>query len=132
MFNKIIILIIILLSIDDLYICEVSNKHHKIMALTKQYLKSKPVVKVTFSLPAEAVEKVKKVDLLGDFNQWTVDENYALKKQKDGSFKATFSLEPNREYQFRYLLDGQQWENDWAADKYVISEIGSENSVVIV
>lgn len=102
------------------------------MALTKQYLKSKPTVKVTFSLPAEAVNKVKKVDLLGDFNEWTVDETSSLKKQKDGSFKTTLSLEPGKEYQFRYLLDESKWENDWEADKYVASDMGCDNSVVIL
>lgn len=102
------------------------------MALTKQYLKSKPVVKVTFSLPAEAVEEVKKVDLLGDFNEWTIDETFSLKKQKDGSFKTTLSLDPGKEYQFRYLLDDTKWENDWEADKYVASGNGEDNSVVVL
>lgn len=102
------------------------------MALTKQYLKSKPVVKVTFSLPAEAVEEVKKVDLLGDFNEWTIDETFSLKKQKDGSFKTTLSLDPGKEYQFRYLLDNTKWENDWEADKYVASGNGEDNSVVVL
>ena len=45
----------------------------------------------------------------------------------------TLELKPGREYQFRYLIDGRQWENDWHADKYVQSPIGdSENSVVVV
>lgn len=102
------------------------------MALTKQYLKSKPVVKVTFSLPAEACEKVAKVDLLGDFNTWTANETSSLKKQKDGSFKTTLSLEPGKEYHFRYLLDNNKWENDWEADKYIASGTGEDNSVVIL
>jgi hypothetical protein len=41
-------------------------------------------------------------------------------------------LEPGHDYQFRYLVDGETWLNDPAADKYVPNPFGSENSVVIV
>ncbi|TDB63984.1 isoamylase early set domain-containing protein [Arundinibacter roseus] len=103
------------------------------MALTKQYLKSKPVCKVTFSVPAEAATDSKEVALVGDFNEWNTNEATYLKKQKDGSYKAILELELGKEYQFRYLLDGQKWENDWAADKYVSAGVASEeNSVVVV
>ncbi len=103
------------------------------MALVKNYLKSKNICKVTFSLPAEAVENAKKVTVLGDFNNWDPAEATLLKKQKDGSYKAIVELEPGREYQFRYLLDGEKWENDWAADKYVpVGDSTDENSVVVL
>jgi 1,4-alpha-glucan branching enzyme len=103
------------------------------MALTKQYLKSKPVCKVTFSLPAEAVADSKEVALVGDFNEWSTGSATPLKKQKDGSYKTTLELEPGKEYQYRYILDGSKWINDWAADKYVPSGNSSdENSVVVL
>ena len=104
------------------------------MALVKNYLKSKNICKVTFSLPAEAATESKKVTVLGDFNGWDPSEATALKKQKDGSYKAIVELEPGREYQFRYLLDGEKWENDWEADKYVAAQQGvhDENSVVVL
>ncbi|MPR35376.1 isoamylase early set domain-containing protein [Salmonirosea aquatica] len=103
------------------------------MALTKQFLKSKPVCKVTFTLPAEATTESKKVILLGDFNGWDPSEATPLKKQKDGSYKAIVELETGKEYQFRYLLDGEKWENDWQADKYVPAEGSTdENSVVVL
>ncbi len=103
------------------------------MALTKQYLKSKPVCKVTFSLPAEAVNDSKEVALVGDFNEWNAGSATPLKKQKDGSYKTTLELEPGKEYQYRYILDGSKWINDWAADKYVPSGNSSdENSVVVL
>ena len=38
---------------------------------------------------------------------------------KDGSFSAKLELDAGREYQFRYLIDGSRWENDWKADKYI-------------
>ena len=37
------------------------------MAIKKQYLKSKPVCKVTFSVPAKEATKVA---VVGDFNEW--------------------------------------------------------------
>ncbi len=102
------------------------------MALTKQYLKSKQICKVTFSLPAEAVADSKEVVVLGDFNDWNTSSATPLKKQKDGSYKAILELEPGKEYQFRYLIDGSKWENDWAADKYVSAGDSSDDNSVVV
>ncbi|MCI6365047.1 MAG: glycoside hydrolase, partial [Spirochaetia bacterium] len=35
-------------------------------------------------------------------------------------------------YQFRYLLDGYKWENDWNADKYIPAPYSNaDNSVVV-
>lgn len=102
------------------------------MATAKQFLKSKPIAKVTFELPAEAVNGAKAVALVGEFNNWDVS-TLTLKKQKDGSYKTTVELPVGGEYQYRYLLDGSKWENDWAADKYVASGVlGVENSVVVL
>lgn len=102
------------------------------MAVAKQFLKSKPIAKVTFELPAQAVNGAKTVAVAGDFNNWDPTAQL-LKKQKDGSYKATVELPVGGEYQFRYILDGTKWENDAAADKYVASGVSSdENSVVVL
>jgi 1,4-alpha-glucan branching enzyme len=97
--------------------------------IKKQFLKSKPVCKATFTLPAEAAPEAKTVEILGDFNNWK--EGVEMKKQKNGIFKAIVELEAGKEYQFRYLIDGETWENDWEADKYVSTPYGTENSVVV-
>lgn len=97
--------------------------------IKKQFLKSKPVCKATFTLPAEAAPEAKTVEILGDFNNWK--EGVTMKKQKSGIFKAIVELETGKEYQFRYLIDGETWENDWEADKYVSTPYGTENSVVV-
>ncbi|KQS24693.1 isoamylase early set domain-containing protein [Dyadobacter sp. Leaf189] len=101
------------------------------MALTKQFVKSKSVYKVTFTVPAEAAAEAKKVALVGEFNEWN-PEALVLKKQKDGSFKTSLELGAG-EHQFRYILDDEKWENDWEADKYVPAGVdeASENSVVV-
>ena len=102
------------------------------MSIKKQYLKSKPEANVTFELPKEAAEGAEKVTLVGDFNDWDKSA-VELKKMKTGVFKGTVKLESGKEYQFRYLIDEEKWENDWSADSYAPNGLTfEENSVVIV
>jgi 1,4-alpha-glucan branching enzyme len=100
------------------------------MSLKKQYLKTNPLCKVTFSLPRQIADLVNTAHLVGDFNDWNTNAT-AMKRLKNGTFTATLTLRRNKEYQFRYFLDGVRWENDWKADKYVLNSYGSENSVVV-
>lgn len=103
------------------------------MAIAKQVSKSKPVCKVTFLLSSDVVADAKEVALLGEFNGWAAEAATKLKKQKDGSYKATVELETGKEYAFRYLLDGTTWANDEAADKYIPTGVSfEENSVVVL
>ncbi|MBU2510162.1 isoamylase early set domain-containing protein [bacterium] len=102
------------------------------MSIKKQYLKSKPVCKVTFRIDREQAPEAKTVCLLGEFNHWNPKKN-PMKKLKDGSFKLVLDLETGHQYQFRYLVNSSIWENDNAADKYVLNPFGdAENGVVIV
>ncbi|MCF7804648.1 MAG: isoamylase early set domain-containing protein [Candidatus Marinimicrobia bacterium] len=102
------------------------------MSLKKQYLKTKPVCKVTFRLPAEAAENANSVSLVGDFYDWDPSKT-PMKKLKNGSYKAVLDLDPDQNYEFRYLINGDEWENDWEADDYVGNPYGAgENSVVSV
>jgi 1,4-alpha-glucan branching enzyme len=84
--------------------------------------------KITFALPKEAVQNAETVAVLGDFNNW--QNGLALAKQNDGSFKAAVELEKGRSYQYRFLINGEKWENDWAAEAYVPTPFGNYNSVV--
>jgi 1,4-alpha-glucan branching enzyme len=98
------------------------------MAISKQYLKSKPVCKVTFSILAE---DAKKVSLVGSFNEWNA-KAAPLKKLKNGTFKGAVDLDTNNSYEFKYLVDGA-FVNDDAADSYVWNEFAAaDNSVVSV
>lgn len=102
------------------------------MSTEKKYAKTKPLCKVTFCLPREAAKGAKTVTIAGDFNQWSQTAT-PMKKDRSGNFKVTLELETGKEYQFKYLLDGTTWENDWEADKYVMAGVGNaENSVVVV
>ncbi len=101
------------------------------MSITKKFLKSKPVVKVTFRLPNDVAENANEAAVVGDFNAWN-PAAAPMKSLKTGGFTTTVELEQGKEYQFRYVVDGQVWTNDEAADKYVPSPFGAENSVVVV
>ncbi|MDO8368532.1 MAG: isoamylase early set domain-containing protein [Saprospiraceae bacterium] len=84
--------------------------------------------KVTFVLPKEAVENAETVAVFGDFNNW--QNGTVLAKQKDGSFKTAVELEKGRSYEYRFLINGEKWENDWAAEAYLLTPFGNYNSVV--
>lgn len=102
------------------------------MSIKKQYLKTKPLCKVTFKVEKELASESLKVNLVGDFNNWNEDAD-EMKALKDGSFSATLDLETGREYQFRYLADGSNWLNEREADNYVPSGFGdAENAVVVL
>jgi Glycogen recognition site of AMP-activated protein kinase len=86
-------------------------------------------VDVTFTLPGEV--GAGHVALCGDFNDWSA-ENIALHRGSDGAWQVTLPLDPGQSYRFRYLLDGERWENAWQADWYEPNPFGSTNSVVVV
>ncbi len=93
----------------------------------KQYLKTK--CKVTFELPKEISEGAETVYLVGDFNNW--DERATeMEKKRGNRFTITLDLANDREYQYRYLINGKDWHNDWEADKYVANPFSGDNSVV--
>lgn len=101
------------------------------MALKKVYSADKKTCKVTFIVEKEATQGAENVTIAGDFNCWSSTET-PLKKAKDGSFSVTLTLESGKEYQYRYLLDGSRWENDWKADKYIPAPFSNtDNSVVV-
>ena len=97
--------------------------------LKKQYSKSKPTCKVTFTLPKEAVKGAKSVKVLGEFNNWNPALGVPM-KSSGSEFKTVIELPTGRDYQFRYFADNGVWENDWAADSYVEVPFDVCNSVV--
>ncbi len=97
--------------------------------LKKNYSKNGGTCRVTFKLPAQV--NAHNASLCGEFNDWDATA-YPMKKLKDGSFSRIVSLEPGRTYRFRYFLDSERWENDWAADAYLPNSFGGEDSAVQV
>jgi hypothetical protein len=88
---------------------------------------SRGTVLVHFELPATA--STNSVAVCGDFNQWS-PAAHPLTRAEGGRFQANVELTAGRRWHFRYLLDGERWENDWAADDYVANVHGTEDSVV--
>lgn len=82
--------------------------------------------KVTFALHAPDAEKVR---LAGCFTEW---ERSALnlRRQKDGTWKATVSLPPGT-YEYRFLVDGE-WRDDPACPTLRPNHFGTRNCVRVV
>jgi len=80
---------------------------------------------VTFCIPAET--GATKAQLVGDFNDWTPTD---MPRSDGGRYEVTLLLATGRSYRFRYLVDGERWENDWQADTYVANEYGGDDSVI--
>jgi 1,4-alpha-glucan branching enzyme len=96
------------------------------MAIKKQFVKTKPVVKVTFTVDAKQANAAA---VVGDFNNWNVADG-ALSKLKNGTFKGVFDINKEASYEFRYLIDGA-FVNDDQADSYRWNDFaGAENSVL--
>ncbi|NIR45459.1 MAG: glycoside hydrolase [Gemmatimonadetes bacterium] len=95
--------------------------------LKKTYSPKGKSCRVTFELPAEV--NAQSVSLCGEFNDWD-PTSHPLKPRKGRRFSTTISLEPGRSYRFKYLVDDERWENDWAADDYVSNEFGTQDSPV--
>lgn len=98
------------------------------MSIKKQFIKTKPVCKVTFTVEAKEANTAA---VVGDFNNWNVEEG-ALSKLKNGTFKGVFDVNKDASYEFKYVIDGA-FVNEVEADSYVWNEFaGSENSVLAV
>jgi 1,4-alpha-glucan branching enzyme len=97
--------------------------------IKKQYSKDKKTCTVMFSLPDKV--DAEKVTLQGDFTNWD-KKPLKMRRYKDGNFKVSVTLKSGRIYRFRYLLDGERWENDWNADAYKPNEFGTEDSILEV
>lgn len=84
-------------------------------------------VKVTFAMPAALWAD--SIYVVGDFNGW--DERATPLRQTESGWMVSLELESGRAYQYRYLLNGTEWHNDWQADGYEPNRFGGDNSVVI-
>lgn len=102
------------------------------MSIKKQYSKKKSVCKVIFTVPESECAEVKKVHVVGEFNNWSTSAT-PMKRSKNGVFSVSVDLKQGKEYQFRYLLDDHLWTNDTEADKSAGTPYGDAvNSVIVV
>lgn len=85
------------------------------MSIKKQFLRTKPVCRVTFRLPAEAAGGARRAAVVGEFNDWDTSAT-PMKRLKSGDYKAIVDLPVEQGFQFRYLVDSQHWVNEDNAD----------------
>ena len=100
--------------------------------LKKQYLKTRSTCKVTFRISKDAAGSARNIYLVGEFNDWDAQAT-PMTPLKNGEFTTLLELDTSQsEYQFRYLYDGNHWENAWEADGYALNGVDGENSIVRV
>ena len=85
-----------------------------------------PTTIVRFWLPAGV--KADTIALVGDFNDWSTDATM-MERTSDGDFAVEVELQTGRAYRYRFLIDGDRWENDWNADYYAANGFGTDDSV---
>ena len=93
--------------------------------LKKKFFKTKDQAEVTFEFARADIESV---SLVADFNDWQpLNMRYSA---KDKVFRTKVRLRKNEVFYFRYLLDDEEWENDYQADAYFPNPFGTDNSVL--
>lgn len=85
------------------------------------------LITVRFELPAGV--PAQRVAVVGDFNGWSGNATM-MERQGDGMFAAEVELARGRAYRYKFLLDGQRWENDPKAHYYEVNDFGGDDSVV--
>jgi len=88
---------------------------------------AKGTASVTFTL--DPCVGAQTAAVCGDWNDWSAGTD-VMRRDAAGGFSLTVDLQAGRIYRFRYLLDGERWDNDWAADAYVPNSFGGDDSVV--
>ncbi len=96
--------------------------------IEKQFTPKRTICRVTFKVPGEWAQN--EVSLVGDFNEW--DPGVHHLKKDNGYWQTLVRLKPDRTYRFKYLVDGEIWQNDDQADGYEMNTFGTENSVLNV
>jgi 1,4-alpha-glucan branching enzyme len=83
-------------------------------------------VRATFRL--QHVVDCQEICLVGEFNDWSPTANPMTSNDHD--YIAEIVIPAGRTYRFRYLIDNERWQNDWAADSYAPNEFGGDDSVL--
>jgi hypothetical protein len=86
------------------------------------------LVRVTFELPSALWAE--RVNLVGDLNDWDTTATPMTRDRRHDDWRATVELPLGQRYLFRYLLNGEEWLNEWQADDYEETDDGLYSSVV--
>ncbi|MCG3728652.1 isoamylase early set domain-containing protein [Vibrio cincinnatiensis] len=95
--------------------------------ISKRFFKTKNEVEVTFEV--EVPKETTSVALVADFLDW---QPQPMKKvAKSNIYKFKVRLPKDAKFQYRYLLNEQQWMNDSQADGYVANQFGDDNCMLL-
>jgi len=105
------------------------------MTIKKQYLKSKPEVKITFEIEKKDAQNATNIILLSEHNQWQAIE---LKQLKSGKFKVAVNVSTEQLASFQYTFQATDKSNQKImllptdADAYVDNGMtdGGQNAVL--
>lgn len=105
------------------------------MTIKKQYLKSKPEVKITFEIEKKDAANAANIVLLSEHNQWQALE---LKQLKSGKFKVAVNVSTEGLDSFQFIFQATDSDNQKImllpvdADAYVDNGMtdGGKNAVL--
>lgn len=105
------------------------------MTIKKQYLKSKPEVKITFEIEKKDAQDADTITLLSEHNNWQAID---FKKLKSGKFKTVFNIPTDKLESFQYTFQVKGADEQVAmllpmgADDYVDNGMndGGKNAVL--
>ncbi len=87
-----------------------------------------PKVLVRFVIKAP---KASDVHLVGDFNDWSVQATPLSDPDENGNWTVTVPLKSGR-YQYKYLLNGEEWVEEPDAPAYQADGFGGKNSLLVI
>lgn len=96
--------------------------------IEKKPTKDKKKILVIFELPSNMWAE--RVNLVGSFNDWDTTATPMRRNRSDANWKTSLELDVGKRYRFRYLVDGEEWLNDWHADDHTENPYGSYDSIV--
>ena len=95
--------------------------------MIKKTLRKDDTVQVCFY--TEAMPDAESVHLVGSFADWDA-RAHPMRRLKDGRFMAMRRFDLDCRHEYRYLVNGEEWINDAAAESYAPNPYGSDNCVV--
>lgn len=96
-------------------------------AMAAQAENGSETVTVRFELSAPGAESVA---LVGDFNDWTTDENVLTRDPETGLWTLELQLKEGEIYTYNFLIDESEWVTDPAADDSIPDSFGVPKSVL--
>ncbi|MGC9520827.1 MAG: isoamylase early set domain-containing protein [Anaerolineae bacterium] len=100
------------------------------MSIKKQFLKSRPECKVKLRVTKEQAKGADTIHVVGDFNDWDTTAT-PMKQLKSGDFTTILYLDLDKDYEFRYMVNGETWMNEPEADRQAETPYpGVMNSVI--